>query len=347
MKLHRPVIAVVLAAVLGACASAPQATAPAPETTLAAPAAEPASADADAAPTGIEPAGETASVDAATPTGGTATPTGEEQDFAAIYGQDYDPVADPTLPPEAQAPVSYDPWEKLNRKVHVFNNAIDRSVARPLARGYVKVVPQPVRNGVNNFFDNLRSPLGMVNLFLQGRPKQAWDTLGRFLINTTFGIGGVFDLASHDGVPRHDADFGQTLGVWGWRNSRYVELPFFGPRTLRDTLALGADSMLSPAHYIEADRIRYSLQGVQLVDTRAQLLPLDAVRAGAADDYALIRDAWTQRRNYQIQQRLGEKRQQDESLPDYLQDPEEMQDVPANAMPIPVPVTLPDLGGGG
>ena len=340
MKLHRPVIAVVLAAVLGACASAPQATTPAPET-LVAPAAESATAVADAAPTA-----EPTSVATATTAGETAAPTGEEQDFAAIYGQDYNPVADPTLPPEAQQPVSYDPWEKLNRKVHVFNNAIDRGVARPLARGYVKVVPQPVRNGVNNFFDNLRSPVGMVNLFLQGRPKQAWDTLGRFLINTTFGIGGIFDLASHDGVPRHDADFGQTLGVWGWRNSRYIELPFFGPRTLRDTLALGADSSLSPAHYIEADRIRYSLQGLQLVDTRAQLLPLDAMRDGASDEYALVRDAWLQRRNYQIRQRTGADDEQDESLPDYLRDSDDVPDVPANAMPIPVQ-TIPDLGGGG
>ena len=346
MKLHRPVIVVVLAALLGACASAPQAADSGPASETLVPASE-AAAPADSATTN-EVAPEPAAEASQTTANGSGAPaaTDEEQDFAAIYGQDYNPVADPTLPPEAQPPLSYDPWEKLNRKVHVFNNAVDKGVARPLARGYVKVVPQPVRNGVNNFFDNLRSPLSMVNLFLQGRPKQAWDTLGRFLINTTFGVAGVFDLASHDGVPRHDADFGQTLGVWGWRNSRYVELPFFGPRTLRDALALGADGSLSPAHYIEADRIRFALQGVQLVDTRAQLLPLDAMRDSASDEYALVRDAWLQRRNYQIRQRVGEKQEQDESLPDYLQDPEDMPDVPANAMPIPVPVTLPDLGGG-
>jgi len=345
MQLHRPVTAVVLAALLGACASAPQAadSGPAPETLV------PATESVAPAETGATSAAESEPATAEAPqqtaeSGAAPAPTDEEQDFAAIYGQDYDPVADPSLPPEAQPPLSYDPWEKLNRKIHVFNNAVDKGVARPLARGYVKVVPQPVRTGVNNFFDNLRSPLSMVNLFLQGRPKEAWDTLGRFLINTTFGIGGVFDLASHEGVARHDADFGQTLGVWGWRNSRYVELPFFGPRTLRDALALGADSALSPAHYIEADRIRYPLQGVQLVDTRAQLLPLDAMRDSASDDYALVRDAWLQRRNYQIRQRAGADSEDVEALPDYLRDSDDVPDVPANAMPIPAQ-TIPDFGG--
>lgn len=341
MKPYRLAIAVVFAALASACASAPPAAAsaePAPQIIAA-------DAPADAVAGEATPAAEAPPTETAA--GEPAVASAAEQDFAAIYGQDYNPVADPTLPPEAQLPVSYDPWEKYNRKMHAFNNAVDRGIARPLARGYVKVVPKPVRTGVNNFFDNLRSPLSMFNLFLQGRPKDAWDTLGRFLMNTTFGIGGVFDPASKAGVARHDADFGQTMGVWGWRRSRYFELPLFGPRTVRDAFGVVGDIPLSPTHYIERDAVRVGLQGVQLVDTRAQLLPLDSMRDGAPDEYALVRDSWLQRRNYQIQQRVDEKKDQDESLPDYLREPDDTPDVPANAMPIPVTLPVPSIDGGG
>lgn len=252
--------------------------------------------------------------------------TEAERDFDAIYN----PVADPTLPAPAQTAEPYDPWERYNRRMHRFNEAVDHAIARPLARTYVRVVPRPLRLGVSNFFSNLGQPVTAVNSLLQGKPKQAAQSLGRFLLNSTLGIGGVFDPASDARLPRTQEDFGQTLGVWGWKRSRYLELPLFGPRTVRDAFGLAGDAPLSPLRQVEADRIRVPLQGLQLVDTRAQLLAIDSLREGAGDDYILVRDAWTQRRNYQI---FGD-RMNGEELPDYLQD-ETNPTVPVDAMPIP------------
>ena len=262
-----------------------------------------------------------------------AAPTQAELDYASIYGTSpYDPVADPNLPTPAQMPASYDPWENWNRKVHRFNNAIDRSVATPLAKAYVKVVPRPVRLGVGNFFNNLGQPVSALNALLQGRPRQAGQSLGRFLLNTTVGIGGLFDPATAVNIPNRSEDFGQTLGVWGWTSSRYVELPLFGPRTLRDTFGLIGDAPLSPTRQIEDDGTRYFLQGLQLVDLRTQLFAVDAMRQGATDDYALVRDAWMQRRNYQIQS--DRRSDEGDELPDYLLDDEANPTVPVDVMPI-------------
>lgn len=268
-----------------------------------------------------------------------ASPTDAERDYAAIYGgQDpdaYDPIADPTLPPPAASPASFDPWEKLNRRVHRFNMVVDRRVAKPLATAYVHAVPRPLRLGVSNFFNNLGQPVSALNALLQGKPKQAGQSAGRFLMNTTLGIGGLFDPATAANLPNRSEDFGQTLGVWGWKRSRYVELPLFGPRTLRDVFGMAGDSPMSPTRQVENDKIRVFLQGVQLVDVRAQLLSTDSFREGAADDYALVRDAWLQRRNYQIGE--DRKQPQDEPLPDYLENGDDAPTVPASAMPLPNP----------
>lgn len=268
-------------------------------------------------------------------------PTREELDYAAIYGGEvYDPVADPTLPDAVQMPVSYDPWEPWNRRVHGFNNAVDRGIARPLAKAYEAVVPRPVRLGVSNFFNNLGQPVTAVNALLQGKPKAAGQALGRFLLNSTLGIAGIFDPASDANIPRHSEDFGQTLGVWGWTTSRYVELPLFGPRTLRDSFGLIGDAPLSPTRQVDDSNTRFFLQGLQLVDLRTQLFAVDSMRAGAADDYALVRDAWLQRRNYQIHGDRN-RRSDTDGLPDYLLEDDGMPTVPVDVMPVvplsPVP----------
>ena len=347
MTPYRILFVMLFAALASACASAPSAAPATAEPALVegnAPLAEQAdaespqaavqtdeSASAQASPVATDEAAGADNTDA----------TSAEDDFAAIYGQDaYDPVADPTLPPEAQLPTSYDPWEKFNRKIHRFNNAVDRSIAKPLARGYVKVTPRPVRLGIGNFFENLGQPLTMVNSLLQGKPGRAAQALGRFLLNSTLGIGGLFDPASDAGLPRRSEDFGQTLGTWGWKRSRYVELPLFGPRTVRDAFGLLGDAPLSPVRQIEEDRVRLGLQGLNLVNVRADLLPLDAQREGVPDDYALLRDAWLQRRNYQIES--DRKHKADEDLPDYLKDEEDNPTVPMDAMP----AVLPLQGGG-
>ncbi|MBP3983865.1 VacJ family lipoprotein [Pseudoxanthomonas helianthi] len=347
MKPYRIAFVVLFAALASACASAPKPAASAPV--------EPALVDGSTSVAAAEPAAQTPPLaddaqvvppaDAAThavpaDTAGSAsagTANAAEDDFAAIYGQDaYNPVADPNLPPEAQLPTSYDPWEKFNRKMHRFNNAVDRAVAKPLARGYVKVVPRPIRLGIGNFFDNLGQPLTIINSLLQGKPGRAGQALGRFLLNSTLGIGGLFDPASDAGLPRKSEDFGQTLGTWGWKRSRYVELPLFGPRTVRDVFGLVGDAPLSPVRQIEEDRVRLGLQGLNLVNVRADLLPLDAQREGVPDDYALVRDAWLQRRSYQIES--DRKHKADEELPDYLKDEEENPTVPMDAMPAVVPM---------
>jgi phospholipid-binding lipoprotein MlaA len=231
--------------------------------------------------------------DAPPPATADGAPTAAEDDFDALYGD-----AEAGVPAR---PAAYDPWERYNRRMHRFNNAVDRRVARPLARAYVRAVPAPVRTGVTNFFSNLGQPVSAVNALLQGRPRQAGHSLGRFVLNSTLGIAGVFDPATAAQLENRSEDFGQTLGVWGWRRSRYVELPLFGPRTLRDVVGMAGDAPLSPLRQVDADRLRVPLQGLQLVDVRTQLLSTDALREDVEDDYALVRDAWSQRRDYQIQ----------------------------------------------
>jgi len=160
--------------------------------------------------------------------------------------------------------------------------------------------------------------------------------LGRFLLNSTFGLAGIFDPASRAQLPQKSEDFGQTLGVWGWKRSRYFELPLFGPRTVRDVFGMAGDAPLSPLRRVGPNEVRIPLQGLQLVDMRAQLLSTDSLREGAEDDYTLVRDAWSQRRDYQI---FGDRQQDDDSrkLPDYLREDEDDSTVPVDAMPVVVP----------
>ncbi len=350
MKPHRIAIASVTVALLAACASAPQSAqdataqadvvAPPGATSVAAPVSADVAAAASVAP--IAAATVDAPATAASAADGAVEPAAADaasdavDDFAAIYGTPATGANGSTT-----TVGTYDPWQKYNRRMHKFNNGVDKYIAHPLAKAYVTVLPQAVRNRVGDFFDNLGSPVTMVNQLLQGHPGDAWATLGRFLMNSTIGLGGLFDPASHAGIPHRHDDFGQTLAVWGWRRSRYFELPFFGPRTLRDTFGLVGDIPLSPTHYIQNDDVRYGLYGLQLVDTRAQLLSMDSMREGAADDYALVRDAWTQHRDYQIRQDMHKKsatQQGDSSLPDYLREPQgepDQREVPANAIPLP------------
>lgn len=221
-------------------------------------------------------------------------------------GVDADVLAD-VEPADPQAPVD-DPWEGFNRHVHDFNNTADQLVFRPLAVGYDTVAPAPVKAGVSRFFANLGMPATAVNQALQGRPRHAAQSLGRFAVNFTVGIGGVFDPATHFGVPQHaPQDFGQTLATWGWSESRYLVLPLFGPRTLRDTVAIVGDQPLSPLGQVHSSVAAAGLQMMEVVDGRARMLPLDKFRRDAFDDYLLVRDAWAQRRKQQIQQELQDR----------------------------------------
>lgn len=242
---------------------------------------------------------------------------GADEDFAAIYGEDASAVAN------GDSFAALDPWEPMNRRVHAFNAAIDRGFMRPLARGYAKVVPAPVRAGVSNIFDNLAAPLAFGNLLLQGRPRESLETLGRFLVNTIAGVGGIFDPATKAlKMHRHGADFGRTLARWGWHESRYFELPFLGPRTLRDAVGAVGDINMAPMTYIEHDRTRLALEALWLTDVRSGLLSLDELREAAPDEYVLTRDAWLARRRYLVEADRSERDEGNESLPAYLMEAE-------------------------
>ena len=292
---------------------------------------EPQAATTDATPQQDEVAPTTTTAD--TPTTAEQAAVEEaavEEDYQALYGDQEEPAVE--LPTPAELPTSYDPWEGFNRRMHSFNDVVDRRIAKPLAKAYVATVPRPVRLGVSNFFSNLGQPVSALNSLLQGKPKQAAQAFGRFALNSTLGLAGIFDPATDAKLPHRSEDFGQTLGMWGWKRSRYVELPLFGPRTVRDVFGMVGDAPLAPIRGIEEDKARVFLQGLQLVDVRTQLLSVDSMREGATDEYALWRDAWMQRRNYQI---FGDRQLEgDENLPDYLREEDENPTVPADAMPV-------------
>lgn len=190
-----------------------------------------------------------------------------------------------------------DPLEAMNRQVFGFNETVDKAVMAPVARGYERVVPEPVRGGVRNFFANPRDLGAGVNLVLQGRPKEGLTDLARVATNTTVGLLGVFDVATPLGLPRQSADLGQTLGRWGVGSGAYVVLPLMGPSTVRDTANIPIDMMLTPQTFVSNSALGGGLTVAQFASKRADLLPatrlLDDV---ALDRYLLVRDTYLQRR---------------------------------------------------
>jgi phospholipid-binding lipoprotein MlaA len=194
-----------------------------------------------------------------------------------------------------------DPWQGFNRGVYKFNDAIDRAALKPVAKGYRKITPRWIRTGVGNFFSNLSYPATFVNQFLQGKPGLGFKDTGRFLVNTTIGIGGLLDVATKMGLEAHDEDFGQTLAVWGVGSGPFLNLPFLGPSSLRDTPSRAVDYFLGPLEYVEIPwETEWGLRAIDLVHTRSELLPLDATLQKAYDPYAFIRDAWVQQREFAI-----------------------------------------------
>jgi phospholipid-binding lipoprotein MlaA len=204
-----------------------------------------------------------------------------------------------TLPPNSQR-VPQDPWESLNRGVYKFNDKLDRAVAKPVARTYVRIVPKAIRTGVSNFFANLDTTTVMVNDALQGKFLAAANDLGRFLLNSTLGIGGILDPATPAGLARNDEDFGQTLGHWGVHPGPFIELPVLGPSDVRDASGKLVDTYTSPKEYIRNTYVRYGIYLPALVNTRASLLSLDDTLKNVYDPYAFIRDAYLQRRAYLV-----------------------------------------------
>jgi phospholipid-binding lipoprotein MlaA len=198
------------------------------------------------------------------------------------------------------APSRSDPWERVNRSTYAFNDALDTAILKPVAKGYVRVVPGFMRTSVSNFLSNLAYPTTIANDLLQLKLMDAVTDTTRLVLNTVFGLGGLFDPATRAGLPRNDEDFGQTLGRWGVPAGPYLMLPFLGPSTLRDAPSLYADYLTDGRHYVGDNRVGFAFAGLSIVDRRARLIPLEEAVKEAFDPYALIRNAYLDRREYRV-----------------------------------------------
>ena len=190
-----------------------------------------------------------------------------------------------------------DPLEGYNRAMYSFNDFADRAVMKPAAKAYDAVTPDPISRGISNFFSNLNEITVILNDLLQFKFSQAADDTGRFLLNSTVGFAGIFDVAGYAGYTSNDEDFGQTLGAWGVEPGAYVVLPFFGPRNVRDSFGLVADIYTDPVTYIKDNGTRNAVTATRIVDSRASLLGTKKILDEAAlDEYIFVRDAYLQRR---------------------------------------------------
>lgn len=190
-----------------------------------------------------------------------------------------------------------DPWEGMNRSVYRFNETFDEYVGKPVARTYVKVLHQEIRSRISNFFGNIQDVFIGVNNFLQGKFEDGVNDWGRFLVNSSFGLFGLHDVAGDGGMEKHNEDFGQTFGRWGAPPGPYLVLPFLSSSTVRDAAGTGLDWYFSPTSEVRPIDVRNTMIGVYLVNTRAELLEASRILEEAAlDKYVFQRDAYLQRR---------------------------------------------------
>jgi phospholipid-binding lipoprotein MlaA len=218
-----------------------------------------------------------------------------------------------------------DPWEPFNRHAYTFNEGLDNILLKPAATFYRDKVPPLVRTGVSNFFGNLNDAWSAANNLMQWRLLEFEESLARVQLNTMFGVFGIFDVASEFNIERHREDFGQTLGRWGVPAGPYLMLPFFGPSTLRDAVALPVDTQFDPVRQISGSAARDLTYVLRAVDRRSNLLRVGNVLEEAAlDKYSFTRDAYLQRRRAEIYDR-----EQTREVPPSL--PDESKDAPADA----------------
>lgn len=201
--------------------------------------------------------------------------------------------------PDASSTSVYDPLEDWNRGVYAFNDGVDRAVLEPVAKGYRTITNEPVRQGVSNFLTNLNQPVVFANTVLQGKPGASLDTVTRFVVNSTVGLAGIFDVATPLNVPEHREDFGQTLGVWGVPNGPYLVLPLMGSSNFRDVAGRGVDSAFNPLNYAEFEgdtefRVTTSIVGV--VAARENLIEAVEVLRDQPEPYVALRRNYTQQR---------------------------------------------------
>jgi phospholipid-binding lipoprotein MlaA len=193
-----------------------------------------------------------------------------------------------------------DPFEPANRGVFRFNDAIDRAAVKPVARAYRDYVPSLMQKGVGNFFNNLSYPGTVINLLLQGKIAEAGEGTARFVLNTTLGWGGIFDVAAGASLPEHDEDLGQTLGKWGVPAGPFLMVPLLGPSSVRDLPSSIATRLLEPLYWFNLGNAKWGAFALNFVDARARLLVLEPTLERVYDRYAFIRDAFLQRRQFQV-----------------------------------------------
>jgi phospholipid-binding lipoprotein MlaA len=194
-----------------------------------------------------------------------------------------------------------DPFERYNRAMFTFNKTVDDKVLTPVATGYVNVIPSMIRTAIGNFFGNIGDVWTAVNNYLQGKPSEGTSDVARVVLNSTFGIVGLIDVATPAGLVQHEEDFGQTLGVWGVKSGPYLVLPIFGASTVRDGLARPLDLYANPIGLVDNPRIENSARALRLVDERAALLDSSRmVEDAALDPYLFVRDAHLQRRESRV-----------------------------------------------
>ena len=203
-----------------------------------------------------------------------------------------------------------DPFEPTNRFMFEVNEAIDKAVLQPIAEAYRDVLPKPIRSGIRNVLGNLRTPTILTGDLLQGNVTRARETLGRFIVNSTIGIGGIVDVGRRYDVHGHSEDMGQTFAVWGMGEGFYMFVPLLGPTTARDLAGFAVDIYTNPQSLIGQGQIldvwNYTRIGMTVVDTREALLePFDMVRKTSLDPYATLRSAYRQRRMFEIENREG------------------------------------------
>ena len=194
-----------------------------------------------------------------------------------------------------------DPFESANRQIYAFNDRLDTALVRPLAQVWAERVPDVVRTGVRNVLGNLGDVWTTVNAALQLKGQAAAESAMRVAVNSTFGIYGLFDIASEAGLEKRREDLGQTLGRWGVSPGPYLVLPVFGPSTLRDAAAMPVDWQASPGQYFPSGNPRAAVALVNVTETRAGLLKAtDAIRQASLDPYSFVRDAWLQKRENDV-----------------------------------------------
>ena len=203
---------------------------------------------------------------------------------------------------ENAAPVRLesDPWEPMNRGIYRANRAFDSILLKPVAKGYQKILPAPVRRSIGNFSINLFAPRSAANNFLQGKPRRGFEDIARFMFNITIGIGGLFDAASAGGLPQYNEKFSETMAVWGFPEGPYLVLPLLGPQSLLDALMLPIDIKSDPLLYINNTSFKDHAYIVRVIDLRARLLIADKMLEQSNDPYATLRESYLQKRQYDI-----------------------------------------------